>query len=801
MKKFLSLVLALVMTMSLVTVSAGAKDFTDGSKVQYTEAVDVMSTLGVVGGYTDGAFNPASTLTRGAAAKIICNVILGTTAAGALVADAAPYKDVPVTNTFAGYIAYCAKEGIISGYADGTFRPAGTLTGYAFMKMLLGALGLDSKVEGYTGANWSIAVAKRALSDGVDLTDGLNGDFNGVKAVTREEACLYAFNMLKAGKFHYDNSSTITVGNIVIKNNSKAEQDEVTGDTLQNAYFQSTFTKLKANTNKKDDLNRPATQWRYDGKEIGTYAKTPDAQYTAKVKSKDLYSDLDLSKDFAVGSIEYYVDGEDATSPYAITKNGAQKDKKFGGNGVTLEAYTKKDSSGDVSKIVLVYINTYYGEIDDVTTNNDKERIVKIGSKEYVTSEFSEDDSVIYTMDADGTNADAIQSMAAVEKKTGELTKISGSDYTIGGTTYTLNANCDDKGDYDVKDDVDFYLDANGYIIHIESADEEANVDNLAYVVEATSSRGDYAVLRLADGSKKTVDTDKNYQSLEGHIVTFKENKDGYKLTDKSGSTYTNAGNGDLADTDFSVKFEKGKPSVAITGKTGFKTDSKTVFVYATRDASNDYSYKAYTGYKNAPSILTVSGGSKVAAGVETISAYVKDGVAVFVYVDMPKASVGTSSADMTFVAYDDGANYVDEGDGVRYYELNAVVDGKVTTVKVDTTVYAQIASDATADELVAAYDGLTYDSDDIAYSFTVASLAQNGDVTVKALKNDMIQVNGQAYAFTDDAQVFFVDGCDITEGKTSDIREDNNGTKNPYKQVLAHLDDGDIDIIVLVKD
>ena len=29
MKKFLSLVLALVMTMSLVTVSAGAKDFTD----------------------------------------------------------------------------------------------------------------------------------------------------------------------------------------------------------------------------------------------------------------------------------------------------------------------------------------------------------------------------------------------------------------------------------------------------------------------------------------------------------------------------------------------------------------------------------------------------------------------------------------------------------------------------------------------------------------------------------------------------------------------------------------------------
>ena len=35
MKKFLSLVLALAMTMSLVTVSAGAKDFTDNSKIEY----------------------------------------------------------------------------------------------------------------------------------------------------------------------------------------------------------------------------------------------------------------------------------------------------------------------------------------------------------------------------------------------------------------------------------------------------------------------------------------------------------------------------------------------------------------------------------------------------------------------------------------------------------------------------------------------------------------------------------------------------------------------------------------------
>ena len=147
MKKFLSLVLALVMTMSLVTVSAGAKDFTDDSEITYKEAVDVISALGVVDGYSGGDFRPDDVLTRGAAAKIICNLILGPTTASALSAGTAPFKDVPVTNTFAGYITYCSQQGIISGYADGTFRPTGTLSGNAFMKMLLGALGYDSSLH------------------------------------------------------------------------------------------------------------------------------------------------------------------------------------------------------------------------------------------------------------------------------------------------------------------------------------------------------------------------------------------------------------------------------------------------------------------------------------------------------------------------------------------------------------------------------------------------------------------------------------------------------------------------------
>ncbi|MEG2222033.1 MAG: S-layer homology domain-containing protein, partial [Oscillospiraceae bacterium] len=140
MKKFLSLVLALVMTMSLVTISAGAteyKDLKDKSEITYEEAVAVMNKIGIISGYEDGTFKPTATLTRGAAAKIITYMMLGTVAAEQLGVAGKPYKDVALDNTFAPYIAYCKSTGLINGYSDGTFRPSAPLDGYSFSKMLL----------------------------------------------------------------------------------------------------------------------------------------------------------------------------------------------------------------------------------------------------------------------------------------------------------------------------------------------------------------------------------------------------------------------------------------------------------------------------------------------------------------------------------------------------------------------------------------------------------------------------------------------------------------------------------------
>ena len=720
MKKFLSLVLALVMTMSLVTVSAGAKDFTDNSKINYEEAVEVMSTLGVVGGYTDGSFNPQGTLTRGAAAKIICNLILGTTTADALTADAAPYKDVATTNVFAPYIAYCAKERIISGYADGTFRPANTLTGYAFMKMLLGALGLQADKEGYTGPNWSISVAKRALSKDVALDNGLKGEFNGAKAATREEACLYALNMLKAGTFSYPNDNTVIVGNVSVSTSAKAEQDKKT------PYYETVFKNLHANST-SDAFGRPATRWDYKGVKIGTYAKTPDLTYVGSQKINDIYADLNMStKDTTANlyvngvSFDTAKNGKDAATFTVSKANDTKLDKLGGtadkiGNGTLIEVYRNDDNN----HVDVIAMSVYAGKITDVkdaTSKKDAYVVVDTDSTiadfndEYETEAFAEDDVVAFTY-ADGE----IQTMYKMESVSGELTKkVIDKSLTLGDTTYkygkektfngTSEAGLTNKSSYDV------YVDANGFALYIEETG--ANVSDYALLLKINGDatnwiNGNRAKLVFADGSVKTVDTDKDYSGAYSAkdlplLVRVKANSDGeYKL---SGS-YESKG----------VPALENKKLTA-AGKT-VNTDSKTIFVI--NKNGETAKFNVYTGIKNAPEIVD-------AAKTAETYVYSKGGVAKVVYIT--GVATTNSSKDITFIAGKSASKLNAATDTAAYYVYNAVVKGEVTSVMImanadengNVQSDAQINNPGDLDNVI--WFSTTSDSDDIIYKASTKS-------------------------------------------------------------------------------
>ena len=173
LKKVLALVLALVMSLSLVTI-ANATDFSDDADIDYEEAVDVMSAIGVIDGIGNNKFDPDGTLTREQAAKLITYMLMGSNAEK-LGVESTSFKDVAATRWSAAAIEYCATLGIIDGAGDGNFYPAGKLTGYAFAKMLLTAIGYDSKIEGFTGPSWTINVATMGMD--VGLHNGMENIF------------------------------------------------------------------------------------------------------------------------------------------------------------------------------------------------------------------------------------------------------------------------------------------------------------------------------------------------------------------------------------------------------------------------------------------------------------------------------------------------------------------------------------------------------------------------------------------------------------------------------------------------
>jgi hypothetical protein len=91
---------------------------------------------GMIGGYADGSFRPNDPVTRGQLCKIL--VLAGQWPLE--IPEEANFSDVPPGSPFYPYVETAHALGIISGYADSTFRPANHATRGQLSKMLYVAL-------------------------------------------------------------------------------------------------------------------------------------------------------------------------------------------------------------------------------------------------------------------------------------------------------------------------------------------------------------------------------------------------------------------------------------------------------------------------------------------------------------------------------------------------------------------------------------------------------------------------------------------------------------------------------------
>ena len=703
MKKLLALVLALVMSMSLVTISNAA--FKDADKIDYKEAVDVMNAVGVFIGDEKGNFNAKENLTREQAAKIIAYLELGSKAADALVGGAT-FTDVASTRWSAGFVGYCAQAGVVNGVGNGKFDPAGQLTALQFGKMLLVELGYDAKAAGMVGADWAINTSKLMAS--TKLMDKIDGSVNQV--LTREKAAQMCVNALKAPTVEYSTKgSSIIVNGAEINfgasvptyvTNTIAKEQTISKQTLtnSNAYTielgEKLFKDLKLNRT-TDDFGRPANEWFWKAAKVGTYADKADLSYTEKVKLGTIYSDLGLGEKVLAKNVTVYVDGDKGTLAKDISKG---EDTKIGGQGTLTEVYY---DSGD-NTAVICHINYYIGEVQKtVAATASKDAYIVIatdsvkpagaaGVENFTTdAKFDDDVAVYYTY---SESADEIKSVAVCETVSGTVTEAQNAKTAKEDTAnvtisekYKAAAKFvgEEVSDSMVKYDYKVYLDGNNNMLKIEKV---SKLSNEYALVRATQGKNVFssnkAQVVFADGTEKVVSTAKDYNKVSSYqipnntIVTWTEEDGVYTF-----QPVENKGNVTVRATDLNATANNtlvvtnNKAGMTIKNAT-INANSNTILVLYDK---KDDSYTTYTGIKEMPGIETT-------ATVEAdVYYYCNSGsMATILFVDVDNDTIVKGAGrNAIYLAGASRSNLIQNSTG-NYYEYNAIVDDEITTVKVD---------------------------------------------------------------------------------------------------------------------
>ena len=809
MKKLLALVLALVMSMSLVTISNAA--FKDADKISNKEAVDVMAAVGVLAGYDNGEFGATDTLTRAQACKIIAYLDLGKDVAEALPAVQV-FSDLPASNWAAKYVAYCADAGYLSGVGDNKFAPDEKVTGYQFGKMLLCALGYDATIEEMTGASWTIKVAK--LMEKNSISKGTSK--LGAAVLTREEAAQYALNALKATCVEYDEKgSTITAGDVTIITGAKKAQavysgetyadDIVAGTPVDGKYTLQLGEKLYKGDLKKDtsvtvdEFNRPLDyKWTYKtNDDVYTVAKTALFTYTAETSAKNMLKDL---KGWYIGSVAS-ANKITAESDIAAYANDTA-------NGKVVELYGDKDNK--VINATAVEIEYAVAEITDISTNKagDVTYTLSYGGSDITAKDWAdddkntdtvkvygkvaEDDIVTFTTTGAGTSADPyVQHIYPTTKVVGTQTQKTSDKITVSGTAYSvaLGVAKDRSNNVAMTDfanktsDNNYYLDQFGFVVKTSAIAEEKNyavIDLIALMGASGTGSNQYAEAKLvfADGSTKTVKVTK---------IDSKKIKDYAALTDGTSAVVGTSMNTNKAkntafenkvvtytvkNDEYTLKFVGTNPtSIALTS--GVPTlsgsdaiNSETVVVVKSGTTDTNAKFTAYTGYKAMPTVTSTP-----------VSYATDDGKVVFVYVDAVGKTVSgaVTKTDVFYAISDDVTVTGNASDDNLVYAVEGILNGEKTTIKSEEVIF-----DNTGDVKMSKGYLYTVEFDGSGYVTKSTLQGAAGTDFVKstvttAAKNGLLVTNATTYTYDGTEKVVVIDSDgELVSGSITSASKDD---------------------------
>ena len=747
MKKLLALVLALVMTMSLVTISNAA--FSDADKIDHSEAVEVLNTLGVINGMPDGSFAPAGNVTRAEMAKMISIIMLGNVDADAFKGTITDLTDIN-GHWGEGFIKYCYSQGIIAGRGDGTFAPNANVTAVEAAKMLLGAIGYNSDVQGYVGSDWAINVTRDAQ------LSGFYADLKGLtanKTLTRDEAAQMIYNAVDTGIVKKTPNWNSSTGVVTYSYDKQPDTDDLLKNTFDVTTTETTLNTTSYDSDKKEysytlanEVNHSYTVKStsdYSGlfgmkvKVMWTTNKSGDTVvygiYAAKsvVLAEGVVGDIKLddiaSNKMKLGSTEYKTDIA-VDEIFAENNNATELGTLVDAS--TLEDYwtvklIDKDGNGKVDFIVYVpavIAKVVYVGKTNITLNTDYTTISTLSVKnDTIYTGIAKDDYIVVTDGLDGhyvvTKLDSkftakvnkISSYAAAPNAT-KATKL-----VIGSNTYKV---ADISKDGITSSAIGKDMTAvsyNGYLFYTDSS-STIGVDKFAMLVNAEGSATGLnskrqAILLFTDGSKKTVDVAADYTTLKDKMVTFSITDDVYTLAEATDATVANT---DFAGYAASANYKKATGKTETTNYTVsdnaviFSKDSKGNWIVSTgadvKKGDNTITKAFYktnksTGYSAIElgvvgDVIAVSNSNYavVLSGMATVADKDNKKVAEFdIWTADGKKTVTTdkeyTDSVISSLAKGDVISYTDKGDGV------ITVDSKVTMTESAVVAYNPTAN------------------------------------------------------------------------------------------------------------
>ena len=832
LKRALSLGLTAAMISGLMVMgSSAASSYTDVADTDNVEAIEVLKTVGIMIGDESGDFNPDQNVTRNEMAVVMSNLMAYNVAS---YKDTSPFTDVP--SWAEPYVAACYTNGITAGTSATTYGGSENVTTAQAALMLMKALGYFQYSSDF-GSDWQLSTATQGNK--IDLFVGVDSALK--EAMTRNDLAQLVLNTLEAGTVEAETDGSFSVGDVTFVSGVKynyVTSGEKYADSIEKSLTANTdasvsFGKIvqlgeklyQGDLTKEegyDDFGRPANVWEYQSKEIGTFAKTADYTYTAKVTSKALYNEVGKT---ATDNYEWTVSFNGESVKYEgenLSANKTDDDKDFvqkalggdarTGNGVITEVYV----DGTDKTVDIAIIEYYAAEVYEVNEDDGTITLSDFGygpadnNDEYDSTDFKEDQIVMYSF-ADGE----IQDVYAAEQMSGEVTRVrsnttggdeaDGDNFVVDGTTYKYNKTMDSADRLvteNVNNNVVAYLDANGYVAYI---DESAMTYDYAYVLSMGTSDdqyggGDagetvYARLVLTDGTLVKVETDvksTDRNDYVNHIVSYSADKNKvYSLTVRD---YDNSDNSTKDDkgtmrgtdglqpgTDSSkLKIENGVASFYADGDR-YTANSNTVFIVADSDDKlDDYDFTVYTGIKNVPDIDFAKN-----AGVDV--AATEDSVAKVVYVQDADVS---GAGNVIFARADKNAKLVKDSETGNYYEINAVVDGKTVTlnVKENSTAADRLVNsigtyglDIGSGRRIIALDSVTENADGLVTTVSRYEKLSGGDGfttgtgTGKA-ENETVLLDDERFAWDDEVVVVRYNyKGDFEVSRINSIKTDSN--------------------------